>query len=168
MADAKLTTIAVDKIEGKFFIPNCQRGYRWDTDEVIRLLDDVYNLKAKSGQVSKNYCLQPVVVKKLGEKFFEVIDGQQRFTTLFIIYNYMDSEADFSLTYETREKSADFLGNIKNRLEHSNENIDYYFMANAYNTVKKWFDEKIKADCTNLKTIRRNFENFFTYNVQVI
>lgn len=174
MADAELTTIAVDKIEGKFFIPNYQRGYRWDTEEVTRLLDDVYNLLDKTATTSnimqnaKNYCLQPVVVKKLGEKSFEVIDGQQRLTTIFIIYSYMDSEADFSLSYETREKSADFLENIKDRLEQSNENIDYYFMANAYKTVKNWFDEKIKADSTNLKTIRRNFENLFTYNVQVI
>ncbi len=43
MSDAKLETRFVNEIEGKFFVPNYQRGYRWGTDEVTRLLDDVHN-----------------------------------------------------------------------------------------------------------------------------
>lgn len=96
MTNAKLETKFVNEIEGKFFVPAYQRGYRWTKDEVTRLLDDVYNLlNFGSGKNplndSKNYCLQPIVVRKLGEKFFEVIDGQQRLTTLFLIYKYICS-----------------------------------------------------------------------------
>ena len=49
---------------------------------------------------------------------FEPLDGQQRLTTLYLIYKYMKnvnpffSEPAFSLTYETREQSADFLKTI--------------------------------------------------------
>lgn len=79
----------VDSIEGNFFVPSYQRGYRWTEKEVTRLLDDVYNLldheNINSVRNSKDYCLQPIVVKKIGENNFTVIDGQQRLTTIFIL-----------------------------------------------------------------------------------
>ena len=78
----------VNNIAGKFFVPSYQRGYRWGTAEVCRLLDDIFALKGQGGQANKNYCLQPIVVKNSGDGTFEVIDGQQRLTTLFLIYKY--------------------------------------------------------------------------------
>lgn len=77
-----LETKLVGKIEGDFFVESYQRGYRWGTEEVRRLIEDIYS----NGE--KNYCLQPIVVKRDNDKF-ELIDGQQRLTTLFLIYNYM-------------------------------------------------------------------------------
>ena len=64
-----LATKLVGEIKGKFFVPSYQRGYRWGEDEVLRLLEDVY------ANGKKNYCLQPVVVRKNGE-MYELIDGQ--------------------------------------------------------------------------------------------
>ena len=77
-----LDTIKVAEIKGKFFIPSYQRGYRWGEDDVIRLLNDVY----QNGENS--YCLQPIVVKRKEDKLLEVVDGQQRLTTIFLIYKY--------------------------------------------------------------------------------
>ena len=53
-----LETKLVSEIKGTFYVPSYQRGYRWGTDEVLRLLDDIYS----NGK--KNYCLQPIVVRK--------------------------------------------------------------------------------------------------------
>lgn len=55
-----LQTKLVSEIEGLFFIPSYQRGYRWGEDEVLRLLNDVY------ANGKKNYCLQPVVIRREG------------------------------------------------------------------------------------------------------
>ena len=64
----------VKDINGTFYVPSYQRGYRWGEDEVIRLLDDIY-------QNGRNaYCLQPIVVRRKSGSF-ELIDGQQRLTT---------------------------------------------------------------------------------------
>ena len=70
----------VGKIEGDFYIPAYQRGYRWN-EEVKRLLEDIEEIEE-----SKNYSLQPIVVKNIGEKKYELIDGQQRLTTIFFIF----------------------------------------------------------------------------------
>ena len=60
--DIILETKLVADIKGAFYVPSYQRGYRWGEDEVNRLLDDVF----QNGQ--KNYCLQPVVVRKKEDK----------------------------------------------------------------------------------------------------
>lgn len=77
-----LETKFVADISGSFYIPSYQRGYRWSETEVVRLLDDIY----QNGK--KNYCLQPVVVRKKEDQY-ELIDGQQRLTTLYLIYKYI-------------------------------------------------------------------------------
>lgn len=169
---SKLETKLVDNIQGKFIVKLYQRGYRWGKAEVNRLLDDVYNLLGSDGanlnrmRNAKNYCLQPIVVKNLGDNQFELIDGQQRLTTLFLIYKYMNYMPNFSLNYERSTKSATFLENIDLALE--KDNIDFWFMAQAYKTIKLWFENKILDNATNLRTVSRNLENLFAYNVQII
>ena len=136
-----LETKLVSEISGTFYVPSYQRGYRWGEDEVLRLLNDIY----QNGK--KNYCLQPVVVRK-AENRYELIDGQQRLTTLYLIYRYMKnvnpffSDPAFDLIYETRENSAEFLKSID--LSKRNDNIDFWFIANAYETIQKWFEEDMQ------------------------
>ena len=69
-------------IRESFFIPTYQRGYRWDKQQVTELLNDLYEFK---GGDNSFYCLQPIVVKKRQDGRFDVIDGQQRLTTIYII-----------------------------------------------------------------------------------
>lgn len=132
-----LDTKLVGDIKGKFYVPSYQRGYRWDAVEVTRLLDDVY----QNGK--KNYCLQPIVVRKDGDAY-ELVDGQQRLTTLYLIYCYMKNvnpffaEPAFSITYKTRDKSEEFLKNID--VSKKEDDIDFWFMANAYECIKDWFE----------------------------
>ena len=136
-----LETKLVSEISGTFYVPSYQRGYRWGEDEVLRLLNDIY----QNGK--KNYCLQPVVVRK-SENRYELIDGQQRLTTLYLIYRYMKnvnpffSDPAFDLIYETRENSAEFLKSID--LTKRNDNIDFWFIANAYETIQKWFEKDMQ------------------------
>jgi len=153
-----LDTKLVCGIKGTFFVPSYQRGYRWGEDEVLRLLNDVY----QNGK--KNYCLQPVVVRKRGEEY-ELIDGQQRLTTLYLIFRYMKnvntffSEPSFRLVYETRENSEIFLQSID--LSRRDENIDFWFIANAYETIQNWFEQDMQIRTLHI------FE-YFKENVQVI
>lgn len=154
----------VNDIAGRFFVPSYQRGYRWTKDEVVRLLDDVCSLNDSK----QKYCLQPVVVKKLDDTRYEVIDGQQRLTTLFLICKHMHLRSSgffyapkFSLNYETRMASANFLADMDLSLR--NTNIDFFFMANACEAVKEWFGQQ-----TNFQSVMNKINNYFCDNIQVI
>jgi uncharacterized protein with ParB-like and HNH nuclease domain len=124
-----------------FYIPSYQRGYRWDKQQVLNLLDDIYDFMQSDS--SDFYCLQPIVVRELlteeelDHKQYEVIDGQQRLTTIKIILSYL-RKPNYVVTYETRPQSEKILSNLDSA-QQINNNIDYYFFKKAYDTVKDWF-----------------------------
>lgn len=134
-------------IKEKFYIPTYQRGYRWGEQQVIELLNDIYDFKENGNvQSGEFYCLQPVVVKKLDNSMYEVIDGQQRLTTFMIIQKYLNKRT-FHIQYASRSGSEEFLENIKEKVDsedsQTSKNIDFYFMAKSFLTIKKWFEQKI-------------------------
>jgi hypothetical protein len=152
----------VNEIKGNFFIPAYQRGYRWKPEHITMLLNDIW----ENGD--NNYCLQPVVVKNTDNNTYELIDGQQRCTSLFLILTYMKRvlpfiELNYTLTYETRPKSAEFLENIDETL--ANDNIDFFHILNAYKAVDAWFNNPETGD-KNLKAI--NLYKYFGERVKVI
>ena len=133
-------------IKESFYIPTYQRGYRWNEQQVIDLLEDVYEfMKNGKTQDGEFYCLQPIVIRKRDDGKYDVIDGQQRLTTFYIIQKCLGKKT-FKIEYE-RKGSADFLENIvdyaENDKEQTNLNIDYFFMSKAYKTVKQWFNRVI-------------------------
>jgi uncharacterized protein with ParB-like and HNH nuclease domain len=69
-----------------YWIPAYQRGYRWSPLQVTQLLDDVWEFiqVSEGGNRHQFYCLQPLVIKAVPDGVFEVVDGQQRLTTVFI------------------------------------------------------------------------------------
>jgi uncharacterized protein with ParB-like and HNH nuclease domain len=161
MQDIKLEIKLVSEIQGSFLVPSYQRGYRWAKEEVLRLLEDIMS----NGQ--NNYCLQPIVVKKVDDKY-ELIDGQQRVTTLFLIYSYLHKasgnffpKAKFSLEYESRQDSADFLLNLE--LSKKELNIDYFFICQAYETIEQWFSSQKDFDVS-----MTDINTYFKKNVKVI
>lgn len=139
-------------IKERFYIPTYQRGYRWDTQQVEDLLNDVYEFKEKANtQNGEFYCLQPIVVTKRADGRYDVIDGQQRLTTIMIIQKYLNKRT-YTIEYATRDGSSDFLENIQeyvegdDDLQNSSKNIDFFFMSNAYLTIKNWFEETEEAN----------------------
>lgn len=131
-----------------FYIPAYQRGYRWTIQEVKDFLNDINEFTPKEidGSDEKTwYCLQPVVVKQRTDSVYEVIDGQQRLTTAYLILYYLNQDFVekkrdrlFKIEYETREDSNVFL-------QHPEENedscIDFYYIHQAYSSIEKWFEE---------------------------
>ena len=129
--------------KANFFVDSYQRGYKWKQQQVTELLDDIDEFEPK--QESDFYCLQPVVIKRKTEGtqyYWELIDGQQRITTIFIILTYLTNEQYFSLRYETRESSTEHLNNLAGLTENNLPTIDAYYFYTAYQAVKKWFEEK--------------------------
>lgn len=152
-----------DLLGMNFFIPNYQRGYRWNHQQVRDLLDDIKEFMDNNS--TNIYCIQPLVVKQApiredlleqikqassiddvrvlvnNSDVWEVIDGQQRLTTIYIILKYLQHEQLYTLKYETRKDSWEYLQNdiaLYNSGDNTT-NIDFYHMGEAYCEVKEWF-----------------------------
>lgn len=156
--DNKIGLKSVGELCGmNFYIPNYQRGYRWTEQQVSDLLNDINEFEGNDGF----YCLQPLVVKQREKDLFkkikeeakdinevynflkgswEVIDGQQRLTTIFIIMGCLGITDRYSLEYETRAGSANFLNGVSEEKE--DDNIDYYHISDAKKTIEEWFKDK--------------------------
>ena len=160
-----------------FNVPAYQRGYRWNKLNVTDLLDDLLEFMQDDSS-GKFYCLQPLVVKKIGENRYNVIDGQQRLTTIFIILKYLENllkeengiDEIYTLGYETRKDSKDFLQNIASKTQdESNQNMDYFCMYQAYEAIKSWFENKNASELleifTNSKDDKYHIE-FIWYEVE--
>lgn len=161
--------------EYEFLIPSYQRGYRWTKTEVTELLNDIDSFIPKQiDQLSDDktwYCLQPIVVKLIEDKLFEVIDGQQRLTTIYLILYYLnqdfvESKRDklFKLKYATRTDSIHFLKDLENSIQHREDNIDFYYISNAYEAISEWFD--VKSNESNFD--KSFFSSKFKFHSKVI
>jgi len=97
--------VTIKDFKGKTFVINkYQRGYRWGKREIYALLKDILAFDiARDGF----YCLQPLVMLNKGENNFELIDGQQRATTIYLILKYLLKENYYQIHYETRGSTED-------------------------------------------------------------
>lgn len=142
----KLDTVTVfDLMNNRFYIPDYQRGYRWTKLEVRKLLSDLEDYMNHNTDGSTFYCLQPLVVFFNKERdAWEVIDGQQRLTTLFLMLNQQRDLLEkiypgmklFELSYQSRPGSKAFLEQID--ASRKNDNIDYYHMYNASQAIESF------------------------------
>ncbi len=180
MNSISLISVA-ELLDGRyFFIPAYQRGYRWGKAQMWELLDDLYEFAIRKKAEGEFYCLQPVIVqpvvsdKKLTEirettgwgeavnanNTWEVVDGQQRLTSLFILYRYLIDAGIFSkslskkiteslyhLCYETRPETKEFLENLSSETL-SSDNIDLSYITGAYNAIETWLTTRGKDIAT--------------------
>lgn len=170
-----------------FYIPAYQRGYRWTQQQVKDLLKDILEFSGKKGNASI-YCLQPlVIVKRLSDEDsvmkrmheakdlnevrhllkeqWEVVDGQQRLTTIRLILEVLQQPHFYDIEYETRKNSASFLDGIMNGIPDSNvkENIDYYYIKQAVNYTNNWLKGK---DIDRFRNVLLHQVKFIWYETQ--
>ena len=170
-----------------FYVPAYQRGYRWNEEQVKDLLEDLYSFA--SGKNEKRfYCLQPIIVKKISKdsaqwkaiiethpqinqekEIYEVVDGQQRLTTLYILLQYIidhtadeedkedEQKAMYKLIYETRKNLSDYLQKIGEKTIF--DNIDEKHASNAYQCIKRWIENK-KTPNLKASNIRSKLATF--------
>lgn len=137
-----------DLLDGKhhFVIPSFQRGYRWEEKQVTDLLEDIKQFANDDNVKSDSYFLQPVVVKACkynGEDAYEVLDGQQRLTTMLLVLKellrgYMTgkdiekySPLLYDITYTNRPQ-------LNFNSPNAADNIDSYYLSESHYIIEKW------------------------------
>jgi len=123
----------------KFRIPLYQREYAWGEDEVEQLIDDLQIFQQRKN--NKKYFLGNIVVDKINENYYDVIDGQQRLTTLYLLMILLENNV-YDLHYEIREVDDKFLKDLRNmknisieELKKSYKDVNPNFLIN-YSTPK--------------------------------
>lgn len=132
----------------KFNVPSLQRTYRWGEKEIKLLLNDLYEFyNTNEDSTNDFYPLQPLILKKSNKNddTWNVLDGQQRLTTIKLIASFLEMDKDYCLdiSYDTREKTKDFLDNISNKKEEDvGKSMELYYIFHAYEVIKAWFQKK--------------------------
>lgn len=132
----------------RYWIPAYQRGYRWTPLQVTQLLDDIWEFiqhcDRHRAPPESFYCLQPLVIKVRAEGDYEVVDGQQRLTTLYILLTYLGDmlgmlgKTRYQIHFETRgEANEPFLEHID--LNRAGENVDFFHISAAWQAIDSWF-----------------------------
>ena len=163
----KETPVRANRIE-HYLIPSYQRGYRWTELHVQALLEDIdaFLRRQSVGATIQSYCLQPIVVVEQqdteGNRIWEIIDGQQRLTTLYIILKRL-GKRHYELFFDKRKESTSFLRNLSSETL-CDDNPDFHFMSDAYRCIDKWFSSKEEEDIAYTD----EFATQLLKNVQVI
>lgn len=145
----------------KFNVPSLQRTYRWGEKEITLLLNDLYEFyNINKDSTNDFYPLQPLILKKSNQNddTWNVLDGQQRLTTIKLIASFLEMDKDYCLdiSYDTREKTKDFLDNISNKKEEDvGKSMELYYIFHAYEVIKAWFQKnKKEKDTEKIDAIR--------------
>ena len=116
----------------KYLIPIYQRNYAWGKDEIEALLEDIKGSK-------EGYFIGSLVVREKGE-FFEVIDGQQRLTTLFLILKHLGVNITGGLQFEARQKSNETLSKI-HKDDDNLVDLPSAEIANGFKFIKEYLEK---------------------------
>lgn len=122
-----LDEVTIFDTNAHYVIPRYQRAYAWEDKEIVQLIDDINDIDS-----SENYYIGSLVVSKIQGKAetYEVVDGQQRLTTLFLLLQYLVSEGTLegevgqTLTFDCRSKSKYTLSNIQQILTNKKLSAD--------------------------------------------
>lgn len=137
-------------------IPIYQRNYAWEEDEITALIKDVYDSSKKDAKAP--YYIGTLVTYKRGDNNYEVIDGQQRLTTIYIILKALGiDQIRNKLTYTARKLSADTIEKMPVWGEESDPGIKL-----GFEYAKKALDEIVEND------YRQKFEKYLLDNVHII
>ena len=126
----------------KYIIPLYQRAFAWEHKEIEQMIDDILNFE------TDNYYLGNLIVFKRNDGKFEVIDGQQRLTALYLLLTALNIHFEHdAVSFEYRQKSDDTLMRLKSK-EQSNwrQNADSGILS-GFEVISK----KIVGKTDNIK-----------------
>lgn len=140
-----LKEVSIDELfsgseKSVYEIPIYQRNYAWEKDEIHALVQDIYDAYKKDSK--RPYYIGTLVSYHKGDQVYEIIDGQQRLTTLRLILDALDIQPSNRLTYRARKKSDDTLKSIPHfNIEEKDSGI-----INGYKYVKSAIGDIISSD----------------------
>lgn len=132
-----------------YVIPRYQRAYAWQDKEIVQLVDDIADFDSTG-----YYYIGSLVVSKVNGKdnTFEVVDGQQRLTTLFLLLNYLVSKDGLAAGLVEQRLSFDCRDNSNYTLSCIQELMQEKLSFESEDRIEQSIRNGVKA-------IKQKFEN---------
>lgn len=113
-----------------FVIPEYQRPYAWTDEQIETLFEDLWEFTATSGgtENESSYFLGSVVSYENENGEQEIIDGQQRITSLFLLLRAIYTKLTETPAAERTAEATNFIGKIEPTIWRTNKltgTVDY-------------------------------------------
>lgn len=155
-----------------FVIPEYQRPYAWTDEQVETLFEDLWEFTATSGGTERDgsYFLGSVVAyeNEVGEQ--EIIDGQQRITSLFLLLRAIYTKLVATPAAERTAEANNFIGKIEPAIWRTNKltgTVDFKnilltsrVVNNDGNEILRSILETGKADENAKDNYSKNYRHF--------
>ena len=151
--------------DDNYIIPLYQRAFAWSDKEITQLIDDIYDFEADK------YYIGSLIININSNGLYEVIDGQQRLTALFLLLNYLGYRwKEDRLRYECREKSnytLNFLNSLLPNEGYKNKLVDEDKIEQTL--IKGWdiIDQKFRADKIDTEKFKEKLKNVKLFRIEV-
>ena len=138
--------------QATYEVPIYQRNFAWEKDEISALIEDIYDACKKDS--ASVYYIGTLVSFNKGDNVFEIIDGQQRLTTLTLILGALEITMRNKLTYRARKKATNTIKSLpKFDVDEPDAGIvnGFRFVKSAINEIpsceidefKRFFQDKV-------------------------
>lgn len=145
-----------------YIIPLYQRPYAWEDKEITQLIEDIDDVEE-----NQKYFIGSLIVSQ-EDGYWEVIDGQQRLTTLFLLLNVLGINTAKTLSFACRDKSNYTLCNIENIFTEKNELIDFdRIQANINNGFKILKNTLGNRSCEDKEKFIKKLTSVILYRIEV-
>lgn len=111
LEDLTISDLYIGNEFRNYEIPIYQRNYAWEREEIKTLVHDVFDSFKKSQ--NNKYYVGTLVSYDRGDNTYEIIDGQQRLTTIYLILKCFKKNLKSILSFKARNKSNYTLKNLK-------------------------------------------------------
>lgn len=145
-------------IQATYEVPIYQRNFAWEKDEITALIQDICDAWRKDSE--SVYYIGTLVSFHKGDNVFEIIDGQQRLTTLTLIQNVLGISMQNKLTYRARRKATNTL-NALPKAKIDIDEVDTGIM-DGFRFAKTAISEVLSEQEIN------SFKNYFQAKVHLI
>ena len=102
----------------EYIIPLYQRAYAWEDKQLVQLIEDISDVAEDD-----NYYIGSLIVSQQSGRY-EVVDGQQRLTSLYLLLSCIGIKVKPTLTFACRDKSNYTLRNIEELILGNRSKLD--------------------------------------------
>ncbi len=145
----------------EYTIPLYQRAYAWEDKQLTQLVEDIYDVHDDA-----NYYIGALIVSRQGNKY-EVVDGQQRLTSLYLLLNCLGLTVRNTLTFACRDKSNYTLKNIKELLQENRSKLDMERIESSIQRGLNILAEELNKPEYDKADLLRKLERVVLYRIEV-